>query len=56
MSENEEVAERFLREHPDFAPAAVKLPGRPDAAGSVTLLPEDFGSDGFFIAAFERRG
>jgi len=55
-TENEEVAERFLREHPDFAPAAVKLPGRPDAAGSVTLLPEDFGSDGFFIAAFERRG
>ena len=54
-AENEEVAGRFLREHPEFAPAEIILPGGRSAAGHITLLPEDFGSDGFFIAAFERR-
>ena len=54
-AENEEVAGRFLREHPEFAPAEIILPGGRRAEGHITLLPEDFGSDGFFIAAFERR-
>ncbi len=54
-AENEEVAERFLRGHPEFAAASIILPGGGTAAGHITLLPEDYGSDGFFIAAFERR-
>ena len=54
-AENEEVAERFLRRHPEFAAASIILPGGGTAAGHITLLPEDYGSDGFFIAAFERR-
>ncbi len=54
-AENEEVTERFLRRRPEFVPAEIFLPGGERARGHITLLPEDHGSDGFFIAAFERR-
>lgn len=50
-AENEEVAERFLRARPDFAPAP--LPGAPDGAWRRTLLPGG-GTDGFFIARFAK--
>lgn len=58
--ENEEVVERFLLEHPDFAPQALSLPDallRPCDRGShrATLLPHISQSDGFFLAAMTRR-
>lgn len=42
--ENEDVFERFLSNFPDFCPVSVR-----------TLLPCDDGTDGFFIAAAERK-
>ena len=57
--ETEEVVERFLLEHPDFAPQALSLPDallRPCDRGShrATLLPHISQSDGFFLAAMTR--
>lgn len=57
--ENEEVAERFLSEHPDFVPKTLDLPDallRPCDRGShrATLLPHISQSDGFFLAAMTR--
>ena len=55
--ENEEIAENFLRRHPEFEAETVRFPqnsGIPDAA-MTTLLPCDHGTDGFFICKFRRR-
>jgi 16S rRNA (cytosine967-C5)-methyltransferase len=59
--ENGCVAERFLREHPDFSPEPPDdgLIGSADAEISgqgncVTLFPRRGGSDGFFFARFRR--
>ncbi len=41
--ENEEVCERFLKEHKDFK-----------NCGMVTLIPQDKGTDGFFFAKLVR--
>ena len=60
-AENEEVAGRFLAEHPEFAPRQLPLDalfaaqGIPPAA-SITLFPPEHRTDGFFIAGFTRRG
>lgn len=54
--ENEDVAARFLAEHPDFRAETVHYPvgsGIPDGA-MTTLLPCDHGTDGFFITKFRR--
>lgn len=56
-AENEAVAERFLREHPDFSPRLLPLPACFEALGCregwhITLFPSVHGSDGFFIAGF----
>ena len=48
--ENEEVADRFLREHPEFVPVA--LPGIGSAR--KLIMPGENGGDGFFMAAFQR--
>ena len=55
------MAERFLREHPEFeprvlpiAPVFERLAAEP--SWRVTLFPSVHGSDGFFIAGFQRRG
>ncbi|MDF2658508.1 MAG: rRNA methyltransferase [Paenibacillus sp.] len=60
--ENEQVVMRFLQEHPEFAlsrppqslqdrlPADSVAPG-----GTITVLPHQFGSDGFFIAVLRKR-
>lgn len=57
--ENEATVERFLQEHPEFALDAdvpVSLPeGLTPFRGMVTILPQDFGSDGFFIARLRKR-
>ncbi|MBQ8514751.1 MAG: 16S rRNA (cytosine(967)-C(5))-methyltransferase RsmB [Ruminococcus sp.] len=54
--ENQQVAERFLREHPEFEPAALipQLHERLEAS-MMTLLPSFCNSDGFFMAKFRRK-
>ncbi len=58
-AENNEVAERFLKEHTDFH--AGKLPKYKALAGAeiiggfqATITPELFNGDGFFLALFGR--
>lgn len=53
--ENEDVVSAFLRVHKDFKQVAVYEDGPlPGEDGSVRTWPQLDGSDGFFIAAFER--
>ena len=55
--ENEDVAEAFLREHPEYSAETVHFPensGIPDGA-MTTLLPCDHGTDGFFICKLRRK-
>ena len=57
--ENNQVARRFLREHPAFEPYPVKLPGNReknelDLENEGTLFPQKNGTDGFFFSAFRR--
>lgn len=59
-AENAEVAERFLREHSEFKPCALQLPQKilhvfEEPQNQMTLFPFAHGSDGFFIASFQRR-
>ena len=49
--ENEAVADRFLREHPAFAPDAENMPF---GEARATLFPDEHGTDGFFMAKFRR--
>lgn len=49
--ENDDIIERFLNESTDFEP--VKLNGFTDY--KVTITPDMFGSDGFFIAKIRRK-
>lgn len=55
-AENDEVVAAFLKTHPDFEgiPFLEEL-GAPFGGPCVTLVPRDFGSDGFFIAKLRRR-
>lgn len=54
-SENEQVVERFLKEHSDFAAVNVfEDRGELFKTPFVTLTPKDIGSDGFFIAKLKR--
>ena len=50
-TENQDVRAAFLKTHPEFTPVPA-LPGWPD---EVQLLPHQHGTDGFYIAAFERK-
>lgn len=52
--ENEAVAEQFLKTHPDFSAELLPLPAQFGSRSSVTLLPCDGDTDGFFIAKFRR--
>ena len=55
--ENEAVVQKFLDDHPLFSAETVHFPessGIPDAA-MTTLLPCDFGTDGFFICKLRRK-
>lgn len=49
--ENTSNAARFLSEHPDFTPADIC-----EGKNEVTFFPQDFSSDGFYIAKFLKRG
>ena len=53
--ENEDVAEGFLRDHPDFVPEPFTLPGPAgECGGMVTFWPQRHGTDGFFAAKLRR--
>lgn len=57
--ENEKVVAAFLESHPDFSPRELPLSACFEAAGissshQITLFPHIHGTDGFFIASFER--
>ena len=58
--EGEEITEKFLAAHPDFAPLScaeiLKAQGIPlDTGEHLRLFPHLHQTDGFFAAAFERR-
>jgi len=48
--ENEKNVERFLCEHPDFVLEPFVAGKLEVPSGMVTLLPDEYGTDGFFIA------
>lgn len=53
--ENEEIAEKFLLNYPDFKPEPLLPELHDELSGSMkTLLPSFLGSDGFFMAKFRR--
>ncbi|TGU92512.1 16S rRNA (cytosine(967)-C(5))-methyltransferase RsmB, partial [Mesorhizobium sp. M00.F.Ca.ET.186.01.1.1] len=62
--ENQEIVQRFVKEHPEFVlddtlgqdlPDAVR--NQVDESGAcVQILPQHFDSDGFFIARLKRKG
>ncbi|GLC87455.1 16S rRNA (cytosine(967)-C(5))-methyltransferase RsmB [Lysinibacillus piscis] len=58
--ENEGTVEAFLAQHPEIE--AIELQSLPkelaekQANGMLQVFPQDFGSDGFFVAAFRKKG
>ncbi len=59
-AENGQVAGRFLEENPGFSPQAFSLPGVrrevQEPGHMLTMLPFSGASDGFFAAAFRKKG
>lgn len=60
-AENDAIAAQFLSTHPAFSPRALPLTSCFAAAGrepgySLTLFPHLHGTDGFFMAGFEKTG
>ena len=54
-AENDEVADRFLAEHPDFEPAPLgEAFGSDSGLCRMSITPAKYNSDGFFIAKFIR--
>ncbi len=53
--ENEDQVERFLREHPAFAPVDFTVEDRRSECGCYTFWPQIDGTDGFFAAKLIRR-
>ena len=59
-AENGGVADRFLKEHPNFSPLPVRFPAEiphavPEPENQFTLFPSVHGTDGFFVSLFTRR-
>ena len=52
--ENEEVAEGFLASHSEFTKEIFTLPGVGEVWGQVTLWPQRYGTDGFYICKMRR--
>lgn len=55
--ENEEVVQQFLAEHPDFSVCELPFENRLEKSvhqHQLTLLPQDYGTDGFFICCMKR--
>ncbi len=55
--ENGQVVEQFLQNHPDFYPERLHLPGvfPENHTGSITLIPGQYDTDGFFICRLRRK-
>jgi len=55
-AETSEIAHTF--DHPDFAPLPISNPLVPEskASSKIWLLPQQFGGNGMFVAAWTRRG
>ena len=60
QQENEGTVQAFLTEHPEME--AIQLESLPTKLakkavnGMLQVFPQDFGSDGFFVAAFRKKG
>lgn len=54
--EDEDVVEIFLKEHPEFELRSFTTGNMDAPNGLIKLLPDSYGSDGFFIAKFIARG
>lgn len=60
QQENEGTVQAFLMEHPEME--AIQLESLPtklakkQVEGMLQVFPQDFGSDGFFVAAFRKKG
>ncbi len=50
--ENEDVAEKFLSEHPEFSPCG---DGMYESKPMMTFFPDEHGTDGFFVAKFIKK-
>ncbi len=59
-AENNNIADKFLLEHPDFEPVSLNNLGIerviPEKNNQLTLFPGIHNTDGFFISAFRKRG
>ena len=53
--EDEDVVKYFLDKHPNFELVPIKVGNLPKQ-NFVKILPDEFDSDGFFIAKFKKRG
>lgn len=55
--ENGQVVEQFLQSHPDFYPERLHLPKvfPENHTGSITLIPGQYDTDGFFICRLRRK-
>lgn len=55
-SENDDVVERLLKNHPELEPIDfLKQFGEPFGGFKASIFPCHFGSDGFFIAKFKKK-
>ena len=54
--ENERQIETFLSQNPDFrtVPPKITLPGAQNTPFGTLLLPQNTGSDGFFVCILEK--
>ena len=53
--ENERNVESFLEAHPDFSLSPFSVGGLDVSGGYITLLPDEYPTDGFFIARMVRK-
>lgn len=59
--ENSTVVENFLQKHPEFYGDTTMVERMPAPVGSLIndfslqILPQDFGSDGFYIACLRKK-
>ncbi len=59
-AENEQVSDMFLAQHPDFSPRVLPVPllfrqSHLSPSYRITLFPLIHGTDGFFMASFQKR-
>lgn len=53
--EDEGVVNKFLKDHPDFTLEPIKVGNLPEQE-MVRIFPDEYDSDGFFIAKLKKRG